>query len=62
MDFSHESRSGISGSRHLWEFLWTNLDPSNDLAGLLFFDNKEITALCTDLSEATDFANPSVGK
>jgi hypothetical protein len=62
MEFTPESRSGMSSSRHLWNFLRYNLDPTNILVESLFVEGSRTWCLSTDLSEATDYGNISVGK
>jgi len=57
---SRQIRSGLKADRHLWRFLTDTLNPQNTEWGELI--DKEVYALSTDLSEATDWGNKSVAR
>jgi len=58
------ARSGMKGTRHLWDFLWKNLHPQNSILGDLEREGKNLPvyALSLDLETATDFGNPEVAR
>jgi hypothetical protein len=69
---SEISRTGLRGTRNLWEFLYQDLDPTAQLWGKVRDDytnlpSKDarkypITAVCSDLSEATDYGDLGVAR
>jgi hypothetical protein len=59
-------RSGMTSTRHMWNFVHDNLDPSSPESSNLWVprsqrDEGNLWALSTDLETCTDYANPTVG-
>jgi hypothetical protein len=54
-------RSGLQSSRHLWNLMWRDLHPQNNLWEKLD-TNQTIYGLSTDWSEATDHGNPTIAR
>jgi hypothetical protein len=57
---SRQVKSGLKADRHLWRFLTDVLNPQNKEWEELI--DKQVYALSTDLSEATDWGNKSVAR
>lgn len=56
---SQRTRSGMKASRHLWNFLWKDLDPRNSIWETISGEGT-IYGLSTDLETATDYGNMSM--
>jgi hypothetical protein len=54
-------RSGLQSSRHLWNLLWRDLHPQNNLWERLK-TGEPVYGLSTDWSEATDHGNPTIAR
>ena len=60
-------KSGMTSTRHMWNFVSSNLDPSSPESSNLWIPRYQredglLWALSTDLETATDYANPTVGE